>query len=199
MLVAATNQKGIVMNKKYFFFFSCLAIFCVATVSMVFARNSQSLITASQVNSDRPFTSTNRAERVINSRKRHREGNDTEQRISSKKYSSKSYQKQQTAVDISSSDLNEANFLSISASQPETQLTATVSLNGQLIKSLTDDDNVLDLSPYLTLGKQIVSISGNYTPGDASVKIEFKGKTTHISQETKGSGKLQQQLIFHVK
>ena len=198
MLVAATNQKGIVMNKKYFFFFFGLAIFYVATVNMVFARNSQSLITASQVNSDRPFSSTNKTE-IINSRKRHREGNDTEQRISSKKYSSKSYQKQQTAVNISSSDLNEANFISISASQPETQLTATVSLNGQLIKSLTDDDNVLDLSPYLTLGKQIVSISGSYAPGDAAVKIEFKGKTTHISQETEGSGKLQQQLIFYVK
>ena len=177
------------MNKKKIF--SCLAIFCVATVNLVFVRNSQSTITANQVNSDRA--------EIIDSRTRHRQSNDTEQIISSKKYSSKSYQKQQTAVNISSSDLNEANFISISASQPETQLTATVSLNGQLIKSLTDDDNVLDLSPYLTLGKQIVSISGSYAPGDAAVKIEFKGKTTHISQETKGSGKLQQQLIFHVK
>ena len=179
------------MHKKYFLFFLGLAIFCVATVSMVFARNSQSVITTSQVNSD--------IAEIIDSRKRHREGNDIEQRISSRKYSSKSYQQQQTAVNISSSDLNEANFLSISASQPETQLTATVSLNGQLIKSLTNDDNVLDLSPYLTLGTQIVSISGGYTPDDASVKIEFKGKTTHISQETKGNGELQQQLIFHVQ
>ncbi|WP_052055352.1 hypothetical protein [Myxosarcina sp. GI1] len=187
------------MNKKYFLFFSCLAIFCVATGSIIFARNSQSSIAASQVNLDRSFSSTYRAERVINSRKRHREGSDTEQRISSKKYSSKSYQEQQTAVDISLLDLNEANLLSISASQPETQLTATVSLNGQHIKSLTNDDNVLDLSPYLTLGKQVVSISGNYTPANAFVKIEFQGQTTHISQETQGSGKLQQQLIFHVK
>ena len=186
------------MKKKCFFLFSSLAIFCVATVNIVFARNSQSLITTSQTNLDRPFTSINRSE-VINLRKRHREGNDIESRISSKKHSFKSYQKQQTAVNISSSDLNEANFLRIDTSQPETQLTAIVSLNGQVIKSLTDDDNVLDLSPYLTLGKQIVSISGNYTPGDASVKIEFKGKTTHISQETQGSGKLQQQLIFYVK
>jgi hypothetical protein len=186
------------MYKKNFFFFFGLAIFCVATVSILFASNSQSQITTSQINSDRPFTSTNRAE-IINFRKRHREGNGTEQRFSSKKYSFKSYQKQQTAVNLSTSDLNEANFLSISASQPETQLTATVSLNGQLIKSLTDDDNVLDLSPYLNLGKQIVSISGNYTPDRASVNIEFKGKTTHISQETTGTGQLQQQLIFYVR
>ena len=178
------------MNKKNLFFFSGLAIFCIATVSVVSARNSQSTITTNQVNSDRA--------EIIDSRERYREGNEIEQRISSRKYSSKSSQ-QQTAVNISSSDLNEANFLSISTSQPETQLTATVSLNGQLIKSLTDNDNTLDLSPYLTLGKQIVSISGNYTPDDASVKIEFKGKTTNISQKTEGSGELQQQFIFHVQ
>ena len=179
------------MNKKNLLFFSGLAIFCVATVNMVFARNSQSIITESQVNSDRA--------EVIDSRKRHRFGNDTEQRISSRKYLSKSDQKQQTAVNLSSSDLNEANFLSVSASKPETQLTATVSLNGQVVKSLTDDDNTLNLSPYLTLGKQTVSILGNYTPDNDSVKVEFKGRTTHISQETGGDGKLQQQFIFYVE
>ena len=94
---------------------------------------------------------------------------------------------------------NEASFLSINASQPGTQLTAGVFLNGQLIKSLTNDDNVLDLSPYLTLGEQVVSISGNYSPADTSIEIAYKGKTTRISQKTTGTGKLQQQLIFHVR
>jgi len=186
------------MNKKNLSLVSCLAIFSVATVGMVFARNSQSQMTASQINSDRSFASANRAE-IVNSRKKHREGNNLELRNSSKRSSSKSYQKQQTAVDLNLSDLNEASFLSISASQPGTQLTAEVSLDGQFIKNLTDDDNLLDLSPYLTLGKQVVSISGNYIPDRASIKIEFKGKMTHISQETTGTGKLQQQFVFHVK
>ena len=184
------------MNKKRFFFFSCLAILCVATVSMVSARNGQSLVNT-RTNSDKPSTATNREE-IINLRRRHT-GDYTERRNHSNKSSAKSYQNQQTAIDLSSSDLNEANFLSISASQPETQLTASVSLNGQLIKSLTDDDNVLDLSPYLTLGKQIISISGNYTPDRASIEIAYKGKTKRISQKIAGTGKLQQQLIFHVK
>ena len=186
------------MNQKYFLLSSCLAVFCVATINMVFAKNSQSLITANQVNSNKSFTSINRVERAINSRQRHREGNNNSRRISSEKYSSTSYQKQQTAVNLSSSDLRHTNFLSISTSPPETQLTATVSINGKRIKSFTDDD-VFDLSPYLTLGEQIVSISGSYTPGDASVKIEFKSKTTQVSQETRGSGELEQQLIFYVK
>ena len=187
------------MNKKNLFFFSCVAIFCVATVSIVFAKNNSSPIATGQMNSDRSSATTNRAERILNSRKRHRDGNDSKQRISPEKYLSQSVQKQQTAVNINSSDLRDANVLTISVSQPQTQLTATVSLNGQDIKNLTNDDNTLDLSPYLTLGKQIVSISGNYTPDDAAIKIEFKGKTTQISQETQGSGQLEQQFIFNVK
>jgi len=196
MLATAIIYKSIIMNKNRFFFFSCLAILSVATVSMVFAKNSQSLIN-NRANLDKS-TSANRDE-IINSRIRHRADDYTEQRNRFKKSSAKSSQNQQTAVNLSSSDLNEANLLSISASQPETQLTASVSFNGQLIKSLTDDDNVLDLSPYLTMGKQVVSISGNYAPDNASIEIAYRGKTTRISQKTTGTGKLQQQFIFHVK
>lgn len=184
------------MNKNRLFLFSCLAILSVSTISMVFAKNSQSLIN-SRANLDKS-NSTNREE-IINSRRRHRAGDYTEQRNRFKKSSAKSSQNQQTAVNLSLSDLNEANLLSITASQPETQLTAGVSLNGQFIKSLTDDDNVLDLSPYLTLGKQVVSISGNYTPENASIEIAYRGKKTRISQKTTGTGELQQQFIFHVK
>lgn len=194
-----SHTKDTVMNQKSFIFLSFLVILLVTTIGIVSAQKNQSPIKVTQVSQNGFGASTNRAERIINLRKRHQERNNTYQKIRAKNSLSKSYQKQQTTVNLSSSDLDKPNLLSISASPRETQLTAEISLNGQLIKSFADNHNVLDLSPYLTLGKQIVSISGNYTPSDASVKIELKGQTTHISQETKGSGKLQQQLIFQVK
>ncbi len=157
---------------------------------MIFPKNSRESIKVDRVSHNEFLESTNRLDRVINLREKYR---------GRARYFSQSYQEQQTTINISSSALDKPHVLSISASQQETQLTAEISLNGQLIKSFTGNHNVLDLSPYLTLGRQIVSISGNYTPSHASVKIELMGKTTHISQETGGSGELQQQLIFNVK
>lgn len=187
------------MDKKIYIFFSFLVIFVVTTISIVFQKNSQIPIKVSQVSQNGFLESTNRPNQIINLRKRYQGGNNTYRKIRHDNSFSQSYQKQQTTVNVSSSDLDKPHVLSISASQQETQLTGEISLNGQLIKSFTGNHNVLDLSPYLTLGRQIVSISGNYTPSHASVKIELTGKTTHISQETGGSGELQQQLIFNVK
>lgn len=184
------------MNQKSFIFLSFLVISFVTTIGIVSAQKNQSSIKLSQ---NELGASINREDRIINSKKIHQSHNNTYQKIRAKNSLSKSFQQQQTTVNISSSDLNQPNLLYISSSQQETQLTVEILLNGQLIESFTDNYNMLDLSPYLTPGKQTVLILGNYTPLGASIKVEFKGKTTHVSQEMKGSGELQQQLIFHVK
>lgn len=186
------------MDKKILIFFSFLVIFMVTTISIVSQKKSSEAIKVSQVNQNEFLESTNKEDRIINSRKKYRGRNNTYQKIRHDNSFSQSYQEQQTTVNLRASDLDKPHVLSISASQKEIQLTAEVSLNGQLIKSLTGNHNMLDLSPYLSLGKQIVSISGNYTPSHSSVKIELSGQTTHISQETGGSGELRQQLIFNV-
>ncbi|EAZ91661.1 hypothetical protein [Crocosphaera chwakensis] len=120
-------------------------------------------------------------------------------KISNNNSFAQSYQEQQTSVNLSLSDLDSPCILSISSSPSETQLTGEISLNGQLIKSFTGHNNEINLSPYLMSGQQIISISGHYTPSHSSVKIELTGNSTHISQETGGSGQIKQQLIFNIQ
>ena len=193
------------MEKKNIIFLSFLVILMITTLSMIFQKNSRGLIKVDRVSQNGSGTSqtkfgisshqneflevANQLDRVNNSSTREREND---------RYFSQSYQEQETTINISSSDLDQPHILSISALQSKTYLATKIFLNGQLIKSFTGNHNVFNLSPYLTSGKQIVSILGDYTPNNSSVKIELTGQTTHIRQETGGSGEIRQKLIFNV-
>lgn len=109
-----------------------------------------------------------------------------------------STQVQEIAITIDSASLRQPYILSLSASQG-TQLTGQITLNGRVIQELKDNQASIDLSPLLSKGRQEIKISGNYQPVQSSVKVEFSGSGTQVSQLASGNGILNQTLIISVQ
>lgn len=108
-------------------------------------------------------------------------------------------QTQETSINIDASDLRYPHFLRVNVSQSVTQLQGQIKLDGKLIKTLSDRSTQINLSPYLSQGTNVLKISGQYFPPDAAIAVEFTGPHTQISQQTSGSGSLNQTLIIEVR
>ena len=131
------------------------------------------------------------------------------QRISIQKTSSQGGSVQQTSVQTNSSQNSEivVNVDSANTRQPhilrissprDIQMIGQVTINDKVVKEFNNEGAILELSRFLSLGRQTIKISGNYKPVASSIKIEFSGLGTQVSQQTGGSGKLNQTLIINV-
>jgi len=109
-----------------------------------------------------------------------------------------SMQTQETAITIDSASLAQPYTLSLSTSQGA-QLTGQITLNGRVIQELKDNQASLNLSSLLSKGRQEIKISGNYQPVNSSVKVEFLGPGTQVTQLASGNGILNQTLIIDVQ
>jgi len=109
-----------------------------------------------------------------------------------------STQVQETAITIDSASLAQPHILSLSASQG-IQLTGQITLNSRVIQELKDNQASINLSPLLSKGIQEIKISGNYQPVPSSVKVEFSGPGTQVTQLASGNGRLNQTLIIDVQ
>lgn len=78
-------------------------------------------------------------------------------------------------------------------------LNATIKVDGQTIKTLTNQSEAVDLSPYLSSGQHTIEISGTYSPTSASVQVLLTGPGTQISQQVSGGGTLSQTLQISVQ
>jgi len=107
-------------------------------------------------------------------------------------------QTQETAITIDSASLAQPYTLSLSTSQGA-QLTGQITLNGRVIQELKDNQASLNLSSLLSKGRQEIKISGNYQPVNSSVKVEFLGPGTQVTQLASGNGILNQTLIIDVQ
>ena len=107
-------------------------------------------------------------------------------------------QLQQTIISLNAVDTNQPHILSISA-PTATELTGEIQVDSRVIHTLSNDDNQINLSPYLTTGRHTIEISGNYRPKDSSVTVEFTGNRKQITLQTGGDGNLNQTIIFDVK
>ena len=77
-------------------------------------------------------------------------------------------------------------------------LNAAVKVDGQTIKTLTNQSEAVNLS-HLSAGQHTVEISGTYSPTSASVQILLTGPGTQISQQVSGGGTLRQTLQISVQ
>lgn len=100
-----------------------------------------------------------------------------------------------TTVHLDSNDLKTPHVLSVSA--PTSRLTGRVELDGKRRWGLARTTRI-DLAPYLNRGVHTVTVTGNYTPADATVEINFTGANTRVEQSASGSGTLAQTLIIEV-
>lgn len=112
-----------------------------------------------------------------------------------------SQQLQETSINLNKNDLQAANILRIVKvdNLRNGKLTGEVKLRGKKIKEINSNVTEINLSSLLKQGKNILEISGIYTPNNSSVKVEFLGLDTVVSQQTGGSGRLNQRLIIKVK
>jgi hypothetical protein len=78
-------------------------------------------------------------------------------------------------------------------------LNAELRVDGQTIKTLVNQSEVIDLSPHLSAGQHSVEISGTYSPVSATAQILLTGPGTQISQQVSGRGVLRQTLQISVQ
>jgi len=109
-----------------------------------------------------------------------------------------SSQTNETVISLDADKLGQSYILRVSAPKG-TQLVGQITLRNKVIKRFASNQAVLNLSPYLLRGRQTLKIAGTYKPAQSSVKVEFSGPGTVLSQETGGSGKLDQTLVVSVQ
>ncbi|HCF29720.1 MAG TPA: hypothetical protein DEV81_21520 [Cyanobacteria bacterium UBA11049] len=109
-----------------------------------------------------------------------------------------SYQQQTTSISVNSNALNSPHILSIKTTD-NTQMNGKVTVDGVIIKKLQGSEISFNLSPELAKGTKRVEISGTYKPASSSVKIEFSGPSTNVTQQISGNGRLNQTLVITVR
>jgi hypothetical protein len=109
------------------------------------------------------------------------------------------FQSQQTSTSVMTIDKRFPHVLRVNLPPNITQLTGRIELDGKVIKTLKAHPIEINLSPYLTRGKHILKISGRYFPANASVQVQVIGANTRISQQTAGSGSLNQTIIVETR
>jgi hypothetical protein len=117
----------------------------------------------------------------------------------SKKAIAISQQTQQTTINLDANELKQPQMLSISSSQALTQITGDIKVNGKSIKKLSRNSTQINLAPSLKLGRNVVVVSGRYSPASTSVKFEFVTPNNRVSQQVAGSGRINQVLVIKVQ
>jgi hypothetical protein len=110
-------------------------------------------------------------------------------------------QTQEDYINIRVADLSKVNTLTIAKinNLNEGNLTGEIKINGQKIQDLKGNETNINLSPQLKKGINRVEVIGQYNPVSSSVKIEFSGSSTSISQVTSGGDALNYNLVISVE
>jgi hypothetical protein len=104
----------------------------------------------------------------------------------------------ETQVNLRRDNLKYPQILNLSS--PRAELTGEISLNGKLIQKFQRKKSVnLDLSSYLSPGKNIVKISGEYYPHSSLVNLEFISPNNTITGQNSGDGRLNYLLVIKVE
>lgn len=110
-----------------------------------------------------------------------------------------SQQIQKTTINLRAADLKQSHILSVSTSQALTQMAGDIKVNGKRIAKLGRKTTRINLGPSLKLGENIVVVSGQYSPANTSIDLEFISPNKQVSQQMAGSGYLKQVLIIKVQ
>jgi len=113
--------------------------------------------------------------------------------------SNQSFQQQTTTstISIDRENLRQPQLLKVDASPA--RLNGHITNNKNRIIKLNNKQESINLSPYLFRGKNIIEISGTYSPQNSLITIEFSGTGNQITQQSSGSGILKQTLIINVR
>ena len=109
-----------------------------------------------------------------------------------------SQSRQETSVDVDLADLRQPHILKVSSTN-NAYLTGNIKLNGKVIANLAGNGKEINLSSYLQKGVNVIDVSSQYSPIYATIKVEFSGPGTTVSQQTSGKGTLEQKIIVRVE
>jgi hypothetical protein len=104
---------------------------------------------------------------------------------------------QESSVHLSQANLKQPHILSIHTSG--LQLQGYITHNGKVIQQICGRRFQINLSPYLSRGKNGVRISARYFPKSSSVTVAFRGTGVNVNQQTSGSGILNYVLNLSVE
>jgi len=111
---------------------------------------------------------------------------------------SKNESQQQSGITLSAANLKQPHLLKISANG--SQLMGEVKIDKKLLKKIkSNNPEAINLSPYLSVGKHTVEISGNYVPSSAIISIEVSAPGVSMVQESSGNGNLNHTLLINVQ
>jgi hypothetical protein len=112
--------------------------------------------------------------------------------------STDSEQVQRTTIELSTTDLKANHVLKVSAPL-DTKLNGKITINGRVVKQFGNQGTAINLSPYLSRGRQTIEVSGRYMPVDSLVELTFSGPETQVSQQTGGDGVVKQTLVIDIR
>ena len=104
---------------------------------------------------------------------------------------------QRSAVSLNATALKSPCWLTISIANG--YVNGHIKVGNTVIKALNGTRTSVNLTPYLSLGTKTIDISGRYQPARGSVRVEFAGAGTRVSQQSSGSGSLNHRLIVTVR
>jgi hypothetical protein len=104
---------------------------------------------------------------------------------------------QQAAITLNAANLKKPHILKVSSLTDSIE--GQIKLNGKLVELLGDRHTWIELSSVLQKGKNVIEIAANYRPAKSTVTVELTGPNTQVSQQTGGSGKINQVILIDVR
>jgi hypothetical protein len=180
------------MRTLLFFAFGIAILASVTTgCTHSFADSSQSSFVHSDTGSDMSSSTTN------SQQSSHSSGSQSSFTSSQNTSYSSSSGYQHDSFNLDAASLKQPHILSINTSGDE--LTGEITVNGRVVKHIHRSKEQINLSPFLSVGKQTVAISARYAPASSSASVELSGPDTNVSQQTSGNGVLKYTMTVTVQ
>lgn len=109
---------------------------------------------------------------------------------------------QSSSVSIDRADLSQPHILRVQGSannSPVQMKKIDVKVNGKLVKSIANSSLELNLAPMMKTGSYEVEISATAPSSDDTISVNFNGKNTNVTQQSSGSGTVNQKLVINVR
>lgn len=110
-------------------------------------------------------------------------------------------QVQSTTVSLDRADLSQPHILRVQGSTNNASVRmerVEVKMNGKVIKTIANNSLELNLAPMMKAGRYEIEISGTSPRIEDTISINFTGKNTNFTQQSSGSGIVNQKLVIDV-
>jgi hypothetical protein len=111
-------------------------------------------------------------------------------------------QVQSTTISVDRADLTQPHILRVQGSAndfPIRMQRVVVKVNGKVVKSIANNSLELNLAPMMKVGRYRVEISGRSPRIDDTISMNFTGKNTNVTQQSSGTGTINQTLVINVQ